>query len=100
MSGRGERWQLAALEGAYPTRPAHAPLPGARYGALGAACHYTDGTFVLAAAQARCGKTNPATGAGFTFWHPPLVTLHLWIWYPNPDGVFAECNPLLTPFNE
>jgi len=27
------------------------------------------------------------------------VTLHLWIWYPNPNGIFGEFNPLLTPFN-
>jgi hypothetical protein len=27
------------------------------------------------------------------------VTMHLWIWYPNSNGVFGEFNPLLTPFN-
>ena len=31
---------------------------------------------------------------------PPLVTFHVWIWYPNPNGVFGEYNPLLTPFNK
>jgi hypothetical protein len=97
---QGARWQLVALEWVYTERPVRAPLPGARYGAFGAACHYTDGTFIAAASQAQCATTNPRTGAGFTFWHPPLVTLHLWVWYPNPDGVFAEFNPLLTPFNE
>jgi hypothetical protein len=27
------------------------------------------------------------------------VTLHLWLWYPNPDGVFNSTNPLIAPFN-
>jgi hypothetical protein len=27
------------------------------------------------------------------------VTFHVWVWYPNPNGVFGEFNPLLTPFN-
>ncbi len=94
-----ENWQLVAIEWVYPKRPAQAPLPGARYGSFGAACHYKDGSFVMAAAEAKCGKTNAKTGAAFNFWHPPLVTLHIWIWYPNPNGVFGEFNPLLTPFN-
>jgi hypothetical protein len=29
-----------------------------------------------------------------------LVTLHLWAWYPNPNGIFAGFNPLMRPFNE
>lgn len=95
----GGRWQLVAIEWVYPTRPAVAPLKGARYGSFGAACHYVDGSFVMADAEAKCAKTNAKTGSAFNFWHPPLVTLHFWIWYPNPNGVFAEFNPLLTPFN-
>ena len=96
----GSAWQLVAIEWVYPKRPAKAPLPGARYGSFGAACHYKDGSFVMASAEARCAKTNAKTGSEFNFWHPPLVTLHMWIWYPNPNGVFAEFNPLLTPFNK
>jgi hypothetical protein len=46
-----------------------------------------------------CTPTHPDTGAAFTFWHPDLVTLHLWLWYPNPDGVFNSTNPLIAPFN-
>jgi hypothetical protein len=95
----GGTWQLAAIEWVFPEKPASAPLQGAKYGAFGAACHYTDGEFVMAEAEAKCAKTHPRTGAAFNFWHGPLVTLHLWIWYPNPAGVFAEFNPLLTPFN-
>lgn len=96
---KDDAWQLVAIEWVYPKRPASAPLPGARYGSFGAACHYVDGSFVEAAAEGKCGKANSKTGAAFNFWHPPLVTLHLWIWYNNPGGVFAEFNPLLTPFN-
>ena len=93
------RWQLVAVEWVFPKRPAAAPMKGARYGSFGAACHYVDGSFVMAASQDACAKTNTKTGAAFNFWHPPLVTLHFWIWYPNPNGVFGEFNPLLTPFN-
>jgi hypothetical protein len=32
-------------------------------------------------------------------WHPDLVTMHLWLWYPNPDGVFNPTNPLIAPFD-
>ena len=93
------RWQLVAVEWVFPKRPAAAPMKGARYGSFGAACHYVDGSFVMAASQDACAKTNTKTGAAFNFWHPPLVTLHFWIWYPNPNGVFGEFNPLITPFN-
>jgi hypothetical protein len=95
----GGRSQLVAIEWVYPQRPTVAPLKGARYGSFGAACHYVDGSFVMADAESKCAKTNAKTGSAFNFWHPPLVTLHLWIWYPNPNGVFGEFNPLLTPFN-
>lgn len=96
----GDAWQLVAIEWVFPNKkPTTAPLQGARYGSFGAACHYVDGSFVMASSQNACGKTNAKTGAAFNFWHPPLVTLHFWIWYPNPNGVFGEFNPLLTPFN-
>jgi hypothetical protein len=35
-------WQLAALESVFTSMPATPALPGARYGAFGAACHYDD----------------------------------------------------------
>lgn len=95
-----EAWQLVAVEWVFPKKPATAPLRGARYGAFGAACHYADGQFIMAAAQAHCAKTHPKTGAAFGFWHPALTTLHFWIWYPNPNGIFGEFNPFLTPFND
>lgn len=96
---RGTRWQLVAYEWVFPAKPKQPPLPGATYGSFGAACHYADGTFEFEASQDACAPKSPQTGAGFGFWHPDLVTLHLWAWYPNPDGVFAGPNPLMRPFN-
>jgi hypothetical protein len=97
---RGAQWQLVAFEWVFPQKPAKAPLPGATYGSFAAACHYVDGTFVPAAAQEECAAKSPQTGAAFGFWHPDFVTLHLWLWYPNPDGVYAGMNPLVRPFNK
>jgi hypothetical protein len=93
------RWQLAAFEWVFPTRPASPPLPGATYGSFGAACHYNDGTFVFKPAQDQCPAISPETGARFNFWHPDLVTLHVWLWYPNPAGLYNGTNPLVRPFN-
>ena len=95
----GDAWQLAALEWIFPETPATPPIAGASYGSFPAACHYDDGTFVPADAQAQCAPTSPETGSPFVFWHPPLVTMHVWIWYPNPDGLFASTNPLIAPFD-
>ena len=33
------------------------------------------------------------------FWHPDLVTLHVWLWYPNPDGLYSGTNPYIKPVN-
>lgn len=96
---RGTTWQLVAFEWVFTKKPAKAPLPGATYGSFAAACHYADGTFVAAKAEADCAKTSPETGAKFGFWHPDFVTLHVWAWYPNPDGIYAGMNPLVRPFN-
>jgi hypothetical protein len=96
---RGDAWQLVAIEWVFPKKPAVPPLAGATYGSFGAACHYADGSFLASFTEAMCAKKNPQTGAAFTFWHPPLVTFHVWLWYPNPNGVFGEYNPLITPFN-
>ena len=89
----------ARSSGSSPSKPAKPPLPGATYGAFGAGCHYKDGTFYPATAQSKCPAKAPGTGAAFNFWHPNLVTMHVWLWYPNPTGLFASTNPLVTPFN-
>jgi hypothetical protein len=96
----GKDWQLVAIEWVFPEEPAEPPLDGAVYGTFGAACHYEDGTFELLPSEAACPKVSSETGASFGFWHPPLVTMHVWLWYPNPDGLFAGSNPLMRPFNQ
>ena len=95
----GHGWKLGAFEWVFTSKPATAPLPGAQYGTFGAACQYVDGTFVFQTVQAKCATKSPQTGAAFTFWHPKLVTLHLWLWYPNPSGIYMGMNPLVAPFN-
>jgi hypothetical protein len=97
---RGARWELGALEWVFPSKPRTPPLPGARYGSFPAACHYVDGTFTPAPSQAACPRSAPGTGAAFGFWHPDLVTLHVWVWFDNPSGLFAGMNPLVRPFND
>ena len=96
---RGSSWNLVAFEWVFPQKPKQPPLPGATYGSFAAACHYADGTFVPTASEDECAPKSPQSGAAFGFWHPDLVTLHLWAWYPNPDGVFSGTNPLMRPFN-
>lgn len=95
----GKAWQLGALEWVFTSKPAKPPLPGARYGSFGAACHYLDGTFVFEDAQSKCPPTSPQSGAKFNFWHPKLITLHFWIWFPNPAGIYSGMNPMVSPFD-
>ena len=95
----GGRWQLGALEWVFPKKPATPPLKGATYGAFPAACHYKDGTFTPEPSQDSCPTTSPQSGAAFNFWHPALVTMHVWIWYPNPAGMYASMNPLVHAFS-
>ena len=92
----GAGWQLGALEWVWPEQPATPPLEGATYGSFEAACHYKDGTFVPAAAEQDCPKTAPDGTAEFGFWHPKLTTLHVWLWYHNPAGLYNGTNPLVV----
>src|SRR5262245_15756825 len=95
----GNTWQLGALEWVFPNMPRTPPLPNATFGLFPAACHYNDGTFIADKDPKTCPKTAPHTGAAFTFWHPDLVTMHVWVWYPNPAGLYSSTNPLVAPFN-
>ena len=95
----GRQWQLGALEWIFPSMPKTPPLPNATFGFFPAACHYKDGTFIADENSKTCKKTNPATGSEFNFWHPDLTTMHVWIWYPNPAGLYSSTNPLVAPFN-
>jgi hypothetical protein len=96
---RSSGYQLVAVEWVFTETPNEGPLPGATYGSFGAACHYQDGNFVPAAAEADCAKVHPETGSPLFFWHPDLVTLHVWLWYHNPAGIYNGTNPLIAPFN-
>jgi hypothetical protein len=95
----GSTWQLGAVEWVYTSKPATPPFPGATYGSFGAGCHYKDGSYVPAETQDACPKTAPGSGAAFNFWHPLLITLHVWLWYPNPSGIFSGTNPLASAYN-
>jgi hypothetical protein len=95
----GSQWQLGALEWVFTSMPKTPPLPNATFGFFPAACHYKDGTFITDENSKTCKKTNPKTGSAFNFWHPDLTTMHVWIWYPNPAGLYSSTNPLVAPFN-
>jgi hypothetical protein len=94
--GRGDLVQLAALEWVFTELPAAPPLPGATYGSFGAACHYADG-WLIASERSACEASHPTTAAPFAFWHPTLITLRVWLWYPNPAGIYHPTNPLVRP---
>jgi hypothetical protein len=94
----GSKWQLGALEWVFLKMPKNPPLPNATFGSFPAACHYADGTFIPDQNAKTCKKKAPS-GAKFTFWHPDLITMHVWAWYPNPAGLYSSTNPLITPFN-
>jgi hypothetical protein len=96
---RGNTWQLGALEWVFPSVPKTPPLRNATFGFFPAACHYKDGTFIPDENSNTCPPTNPKTGSPFNFWHPDLSTMHVWIWYPNPAGLYSSTNPLVHPFN-
>ncbi len=92
-------WQLGALEWVFTKMPKNPPLPNATFGSFPAACHYADGTFIPDQNSKSCAQKAPS-GAKFTFWHPDLITMHVWVWYPNPAGLFSSTNPLVAPFNK
>jgi hypothetical protein len=92
-------WQLGALEWVFTSIPKTPPLPNATFGFFPAGCHYNDGTFVPEPTQQDCPATAPDSGAPFFFFHPDLYTLHFWVWYPNPAGLYSSTNPLVNPFN-
>jgi len=95
---KGTGAQLVALEWVFPEQPAAPPLEGATYGSFDAACHFKDGSFTPAPGEADCPQKNADTGSPFNFWHPKLVTLHVWLWYHNPAGLYHGTNPLVEPF--
>jgi len=96
----GDEWELGAVEWVFPEEPAEPPMEGGTYGAFPAACHYDDGLFVPTATEEECAEARPETEAAFTFWHPDLVTFHVWARMHNPDGIYNGTNPLMSARNE
>ena len=91
-------WQLAGVEYALPSAPSEGPLPASAWHRHEASCHYRDFREVAAASARDCPARHPASNEIFVGWHPTLATAHVWAWYPNPDGPFAESNPFLAPY--
>ena len=91
-------WQLAGVEYALPSVPSASPVPTSAWHRHEASCHYRDFREIAAASARECPARHPQSGEIFVGWHPALATAHVWAWYPNPDGPFAETNAYLAPY--
>ena len=91
-------WQLAAIEYALPKKPANDPFPGARWGEHEPSCHYRDYRELPSPTAGSCPPVHPESGSEFVLFHPRLWIVHVWAWYPNPVGLYAEENPYLSPY--
>jgi hypothetical protein len=95
------QWQLGGLEYALPgNRPAESPFPGVAWELHPAMCRYADWQEFPARSREACPRAHPATKSPFVAWYPDFWVLRLWLWYPNPYGLFASLNPLLAPFDD
>jgi hypothetical protein len=95
---RGGVWQLAGVEYALPTRPATNPFPGAEWHEHEASCHYRDFRELPGSRAGECPARHPVSGEPFVLWHPTFAVVHVWAWYPNPDGPFAVENAYLAAY--
>ena len=95
---RGSTWQLVAFEWVFPKKPAKAPLPGATYGAFGAACHYKDGTFAFQASQESCAPTSPQTRCGVQLLAPGPRHAARVALVPEPGRRVRGDEPAHAPF--
>jgi hypothetical protein len=95
---RGGAWQLAGVEYALPARPATNPFPGAEWHEHEASCHYRDFRERPGRRAAECPPTHPLSREPFVLWHPAFAVVHVWAWYPNPDGPFAATNAYLAAY--
>jgi hypothetical protein len=91
-------WQLAGVEYALPAVPGSSPLPASAWHRHEASCHYRDFREIAAESARQCPARHPQSGEIFVGWHPALATAHVWAWYPNPEGSFAEANAFLAPY--
>lgn len=95
---RGGAWQLAGVEYALPARPSTNPFPGAEWHEHEASCHYRDYRELPGARAGDCPSTHPVSREPFVLWHPSFAVVHVWAWYPNPDGPFAAENAYLAAY--
>jgi hypothetical protein len=95
---RDGHWQLAGVEYALPRKPDPNPLPGADWHEHEASCHYRDFRELPAPSARACPPAHPVSGERFVLWHPAMAVAHVWAWYPNPAGPFAEENAYLLPY--
>jgi len=63
-----------------------------------ASCHYRDFRELPAASARACRRAIRPVARCSSAGTPALAVAHVWAWYPNPDGVFAEANPWLAPY--
>jgi hypothetical protein len=42
------------------------------------------------------GRTFALVGEGNRYGLPPFYQLHVWLWRPNPSGIFNDWNPKVT----
>ena len=91
-------WQLAGVEYALPARPSTNPFPGAAWHEHEASCHYRDFRELPGARAGECPARHPVSGEPFVLWHPAFAVVHVWAWYPNPDGPFAAENAYLAAY--
>lgn len=95
------QWQLAGL--GYTVkgeRPTESPFPGINWERRPATCRYADWHEFPAHSRDACPKAHPETQSLFGAWPPDSWVIKLWLWYPNPNGLFAGVNPLLEPFDD
>lgn len=94
-------WRLVGLEYAVAgERPAESPFPGVAWERRRAMCRYGDWQEFPSRSRQGCPSMHPETKSPFVAWYPDLWVIHLWLWYPNPYGLFASLNPLLAPFDD
>jgi hypothetical protein len=95
------RWTLIGLEYAFPGEPpAQDPFPGIAWERQLAVCRYADWQEYRSHSREGCPQVHPDTKSAFAAWYPDMWVIRLWLWYPNPYGLFASLNPLLAPFDD
>lgn len=95
------QWQLVGVEYAVAgERPRESPFPGVGWERHLATCRYADWREFPARSREACPQAHPDTKSPLATWYPDQWVIHLWLWYPNPYGLFASLNPVLAPFDD